>query len=174
MGETAWLFAASSGANAIGTAAQTYSQSQAIKAQGRFQKNQLEFNASVAELQAEDAITRGNKEALNKRKQSKQVIGSQRAALAAQGIEVNADTASQIQEDTAGLAAEDIITIKNNAWREAWGYRVQAQDLRTQAAMAKSAARFNQTQTILTGGLQFARDVSGGVKDYHSYKNATK
>lgn len=166
MGMVGGLFAASTAANAIGTATSAYSQSQAIKSQANYTKNQLQFNAQVAELQSADAIKRGDKEASNKKKQVKQVIGSQRAALAAQGIEVNADTAALIQQDTNMLGAEDIKTIKNNAWREAWGYKVQASDLNAQANFSAVAGKFNSTQTLLTGGLQFARDVSSGAYSY--------
>lgn len=170
MGLTGGLFAASTAANALGTATTAYSQSQAQKAQGNYEKNQLQFNAQVSDLQANDAINRGNKAAADKKRETKQVIGAQRAALAAQGIEVNSDTASQIQQDTAGLGAEDVTTIKNNAWREAWGYRVQALDYTSKANFAQISSKFNASQTLLTGGLQFARDVSSGTLAYNTYK----
>jgi len=166
MGLTGGLFAVSSLASAGGSLASSIQQSQAIRQQGNYQKNQLQFNAQVAELQANDATNRGNKEVSTKKKQAKQIIGSQRAALAAQGIEVNEDTSSLIQQDTAGLAAEDISTIKNNAWKEAWGYRVQALDYNSQAGFAQISSKFNANQTMLTGGLQFARDVSGGAMSW--------
>jgi hypothetical protein len=145
-------------------------QASAQKAQGKYQQQQLNFNSSVSELQATDAINRGNQEALAKRKQTKQVIGSQRAALAAQGIDVNNDTSVTIQQDTAALGAEDVMTIKNNAWREAWGYKVQAQDYQSQGEFARISANSNAKQTLLTGGLQAARDVIGGYSDYKKVK----
>lgn len=178
MGMVGGLFAASTAANAMSSASTAYSQSQAIKMQGNYQKNQLQFNAQVAGLQADDAISRGNKAAANKKRETKQIIGKQRAALAAQGIEVNSDTALLIQEDTAGLGAEDVQTIKNNAWREAFGYKVQATDYTGQAAFAQISSGFNARQTMLTGGLQFAKDVSSGAmtwaKEGDSLKSAWK
>lgn len=172
MGLVGGLIAASTALNAVNSATSAYSQSRAMKMQGQYQENQLNFNSKLAELQAEDATIRGNKEADIKRKQTKQVIASQRAALAAQGIEVNEDTALQIQQDTAGLGAEDVQTIKNNAWREAWGYKVQALDYSGQAKYAKNSAKFNSRQTILTGGLSFARDVTSGALAYQKYKES--
>lgn len=171
MGLMGGLFAASTAVSAISSASSAYSQSKAIKAQGNYEKNQMQFNAQVADLQATDAVNRGKSDAEIKKKQTKQIIGSQRAALAAQGIEVNSDTSSLIQQDTAGLGAEDIETIKNNAWREAWGYRVQASTYNSKAGFASVSSKFNANQTLLTGGLQFARDVSGGAMDYYKYKN---
>jgi len=170
MGITGGLFALSTGANAIGTAANTYSQYQAQKAQGKYEQNQLNFNAEIARLQASDAVVRGEKDVATKKRQTRQVIGAQRAALAAQGLDVNSDTSDLIQQDTAGLGAEDVTTIRNNAWREAWGYRVQAQDYASQARFSGISSKFKQNQTLLTGGLQFARDVGGGAMDYYKYK----
>lgn len=174
MGEVGALFALSSGANAIGDLSTGYSQSQAIKMQGKFEQNQLNFNREIAELQASDAIVRGKKDVASKKRETRQVIGAQRAALAAQGVEVNEDTASLIQEDTAGLGAEDVETIKNNAWREAWGYRVQALDYGSQAKFSGISSKFNSTQTLLTGGLKAAREVGSGALDYYKYKKAVK
>lgn len=164
-------FGAMTGANALNSATTAYSQSQAIKTQGNYQKNQLQFNAQIADLQAQDAIRRGDKEVKNKKIQTKQMIGTQRAALAAQGIEVNDDSALLIQEDTAGLGAEDAASIKSAAWREAWGYKVQNVDYTGQANMAQISSGFNARQTLLTGGLQFARDVGSGAMSYAKNKS---
>ena len=172
MGLVASLIAAATVVKGTNTITSAYSQSRAIKMQGEYQKNQLNFNSQLADLQAQDATNRGVKEADVKRKQTKQIIASQRAALAAQGVDVNQDTALQIQEDTAGLGAEDVQTIKNNAWREAWGYKVQALDYSSQAKYASNTANFNSRQTILTGGLSFARDVTSGMLAYKKYKES--
>lgn len=148
----------------------SYQQGQAIKAQGKYEQNQLNFNADIAELQASDAIKRGEKDVATKKRQTRQVIGSQRAALAAQGLDVNSDTSDLIQQDTAGLGAEDVTTIRNNAWREAWGYRVNALDSRSQAKFAGISSRFKKQQTYLTGGLQAARDITSGYLSHKEYK----
>lgn len=166
MGMVGGLMALNTGANAIGTATSTYSQAKAIKTQSKYEQQQANFNAEVADLQAQEAINRGNREASLKRKETKRLIGDQRAALAAQGIDVNTDTAAIIQQDTAGVGAEDVETIKNNAWKEAWGYQVQSQEYRSQAEFARISGKYKRSQTIATGGLQFARDISGGALDF--------
>lgn len=174
MGDTAGLMAASqgisTGANAFSSLSTSYLESQAIREQGNYQKNQLQFNAQVARLQSEDAKLRGEKEASKKKKETKQMIGAQRAALAAQGIEINEDTALLIQEDTAGIGAQDVATIRNNAWREAWGYDVQALDYTGQANMAQTASKFKAKQTMLTGGLQAAREIGAGAERIYKAK----
>lgn len=151
----------------MSTAANTYAQSQALEAQGNFQKTMFDFNASMADLQGKDAIERGDKAAGAVRKRAKQVVGSQRAALAAQGVEVNADSAADVQADTKAIATEDALTIQNNAWREAWGYKVSANDMRLQGWMGQHAASGAARNTLYSGSMQTA---SYGLQGYSSYK----
>lgn len=134
--------------------ATSLSQSAAERAQGDYQKQQFDTNARLAELQGEYAISQGEQAAQALSSQSKKLIGSQRAAFAAQGIEVSTGSAADIQVETAGQAALDVSTIRNNAWREAWGYRVQAQGYRAEGQQRKLASEFSANQTLLTGGLR--------------------
>jgi len=143
-----------------------YSQANALKMQGDYQKSQYEQNARIAEIQEKDAIARGDREALAVKKKVKGVIGAQRAAMAAQGIEINDDSALDIQADTAAAGAEDVLTVKNNAWREAWGYKVQASNYNAQGSFAQMASKNQAKNTLLTGGLQA---VSSGLQGYKSY-----
>jgi hypothetical protein len=63
----------------------------------------------------------------------------------------------------------DALTIRNNAAREAWGYRVQATNYRQSASLTKMAAK-NQASsirnqgwtTLLTSGLQIGASMYGG------------
>lgn len=153
------LMMATQAASAVGGLATSYAQSKAQSSQGSFVQQQYESNRQIAEIQSQDAIRRGEKDASDHRKRVRRLIGAQRAALAAQGIEVNDDSALDIQLDTAGEGAMDELTIKNNAWRESWGYRVQANDYAMRGAMAASAARNESRNTLLTGGLTFARNL---------------
>lgn len=150
MGVTGALFAAQT----VLTGVSTYSQSRGIKAQGEYQAQQAAQNANLATLQSEDAITRGKRDVSAHKQQVRKLIGSQRAALAAQGVDVNYGSALDVQEDTAALGALDELTISNNAWRESFGYRVQATDYGFQGQFAKLAARNEARNTLLTGGAQ--------------------
>jgi hypothetical protein len=153
------------GIGAISLAA-AYQQSETMKAQGDFQRQQFETNARLAEMQAQDTIKRGDEDAAAYKKQVKQVIGSQRAAMAAQGIELDSGSALDIQEETAGIGALDALTIKNNAWREAWGYRMQASSMAGQGAMAQIGARNDARNTMLTGGMNAANFYVRGLASY--------
>lgn len=141
-------------------------QSQALEAQGKYQKQQAETNARLAEMQAEDSIKRGDKAAGRYKASVSQAIGKQRAALAAQGIDVNSGSASEVQAETARIGTEDVMTIKNNAWREAWGFKVSALNSRSEGAMAELAGKNAADATLLSGGLAALGHVAKGGYEF--------
>lgn len=125
-----------------------------------------DFNAKVAELQAEDAITRGVEEQQRFRARVRSTIGAQRVGFAASNIDVNYGSAVDVQADAARLGELDVLTIAGNAAREAWGFKMQAEDLRRRGQLAREegvafaeAGRVNQTtsrwnaaSTLITSG----------------------
>lgn len=147
----------------VANAYQSFSQSQAEKDAGRQVRSAYEFNAKMADLQAEDAVARGKEASDKSRRDTKRLIGAQRAAAAASGIEVDSGSALDLQLDAAGFGAMDALTIKNNAAREALGYKAQALDYRSRGAMAEANAKTAAAGTLLTGGIR-AFDI--GLRQY--------
>lgn len=129
-------------------------QSKALEAQGQFQQKSYDFNSKLADLQATDALKRGETDATNYKKGIVKTIGAQRASMAAQGIELDSGSALEIQQDTAHIGEQDAMTIRNNAAREAWGYKVQALDYTTKGQFAASSSQFQASSTMLTGNLE--------------------
>jgi len=156
------LLLASVGFQVASGLSSSISESSAIKSQGEFQAGQFEFQARLAELQAKSAETRGRDESDEALTKAKLLIGRQRAKLAAQGIEIDSGSALDIQLETAELGAVDSLTIRNNAFREASGYRIQAIDFRNRAAFSRIAASTGARNTLLTGGLTAASDLTRG------------
>lgn len=146
----------------------------AAQAQGEFQKQQYDFNASLADRQAAGAIARGDKQAARLKQGAKKLIGSQRVALAAQGVDVNSGSAADIQEETQVLSDMDALEIKNNAWREAWGFRVQASDMRSAGQYAKLAGDNKKSNSLLTGGLKFLSGVGRGAAEMGAFDSTPK
>lgn len=101
---------------------------------------------------ANDSIARGNIEADTYRQKVAGLIGTQRAAQAANGGVVDNDTNALLQQDTAQFGELDALTISNNAAREAYGYRVQA-----------NAANENAARTVQAGKNAFTSSLLGGV-----------
>ena len=139
-------------------------QSQARKKQGAAEETAYVYNAVIAEQQAQDAIARGEQAEGIQRINVKRLIGAQRAAYGAQGVEVDSGSALDVQKDTAAMGELDAIIIRNNAAREAWGYRAQAQDLLYRGRLAKTAASAEAGQTLLAGGLKAYQIYSAGKK----------
>jgi len=157
--------------SAMSTLSTAYTSAQATKSAGEYQQQIAESNSRLANIQAQDAIVRGEAEAKKAKEAAKRLIGSQRAALAAQGLSLEEDDALFIQQDTAELGALDAWDIKNNAWREAWGYRVEANRYTTQGQFAKITSTAKARNTLLTGGLQATRDIAYGVYLNENKKN---
>lgn len=129
--------------------------------QGVTGKNQRDYaatlydaNAGIARLQAEDAITRGRQDENMSRIATKGLIGRQRAAMGAQGIDIGRDSAMDVQEDAAAMGELEALTIRNNAAREAWGYRVQAANLGSNASLQRKAGRTQLYGSITTAGIR--------------------
>ena len=149
-----------------------YQQNQAGRAarrQGEYQGDIFDLNAADAERQAEDATARGREAESRHRVGVKQLIGSQRAGLAASGVDIGTGSARDVQEEAAYLGELDALTIRNNAKREALGYRTQAANLRAEGMMARRAGRNQQKAanqaavgTLLTTGVQ----AYGGWRQY--------
>lgn len=135
----------------------------AANEQGKYQQKVANVNAGISERAAADAILRGSLEADEQRKQTQQVIGSQRVAFAANGIDVNTGTAGQIQNDSAALGELDALTIANNAAREAYGYQVQAMDQRQQGKLARYSGKMEMIGSILGGAEKAAAFAAGGA-----------
>jgi hypothetical protein len=125
---------------------------------GKAQKKLADYNAQVAEYQAADALARGRQAETRLRTDVKGVIGEQRAAFAASGVDINDidSTAVNVQANTAALGEMDALAIRLNAAREAWGFKSQAADYRYTGKLAKMQGTSAAIGTILTGGAQLA------------------
>jgi hypothetical protein len=145
---------------------QSAQQAESMRMLGEHQKGQFELNAQIGELQARDAKMRGDRNEILSRNRTKQTLGSQRAALAASGIDVNSGSAADIQKETTDFGAEDVITIRNNAWREAWGFKVQANNDIGRGQAAMFGANNDANNTILTGRMNAFSAATGSVRDY--------
>lgn len=124
--------------------------------QADYQEQVAKNNAITQERMAKDAEARGRIEEANHRLKVAQMKSSQRARQGATGAEVNTGSAALLQQDTAEMGELDALTIRSNARRESWGYRVGATNSRAQGKLDKMRGRSNAAGTLLTGGSQVA------------------
>jgi hypothetical protein len=142
-------------------------QGEAQKRAAESQAQLLDFNANVAELQAKDAVERGAEEESRFRSSVRGMIGAQRAGIAAGNVDVGFGSAVDVQADASHLGELDALTIRTNAAREAWGFKVEAMDTRKRAEItrkegvmlekagrtAQSSHRIDAIGGLATGGL---------------------
>lgn len=134
------LAVASTGAQAVGQVkAGKAAKSAGVKQQqaANSQADLQDWNASVADLQAVDAVERGAEEESRYRTQIRGAIATQRTNIAAGNVDVGFGSAVDVQGDAAYVGELDALTLRTNAAREAWGYQVQATDLRKRAEIAR-------------------------------------
>jgi hypothetical protein len=109
------------------------------------------MNQSLLELQARDAIQRGELESYRVLHMAREMVGKQRVGYAKGGVRVDTGSAAQVQEATATLGALDAATIQSNAIREAFGFKVRAIHSRLESRMAQNRALQEGSQSILQG-----------------------
>jgi len=127
---------------------------------------QQEFNATVADAQGRDAIARGEAEAAQLRDQVRGLVGSQRSGYAGQGVVVDSGSAADVQADAKTLGEADVLTIRTNAQRAAWGFNVEAENARRNAAIARKGGviALKEGQAAQTAGyLGAATTIIGGT-----------
>jgi hypothetical protein len=123
---------------------------------------QLEdYNAQVAEGQAQDAELRGQTDAQRQGQETRRVIGSQRAGFAGANVDVSVGSAVDVQADAAFLGELDVQTIEENARREALGFRQEGERAKRRGRYARmtgqaaqTASRFGAAGSILSGAAQ--------------------
>lgn len=112
--------------------------------EGRAAERDALAKKQEAEMAARDAMARGVQEAGRARTATSQLIGEQRVAYAASGVDPTQGTAAKTQADTRMVGELEALLVENNATREAWG-------LRRQAAAHGEQAKAYRTRTILGG-----------------------
>jgi hypothetical protein len=117
---------------------------------GNDQKQTDEYNASVEDALAQDALTRGQLDEQKLRAQIRGTIGRQRAGFAGQGVDVGVGSAVDAQADAGYLGELDAQTVRANAAREAFGHTVNATNFRNAGQVAQTTSRFGAADTALT------------------------
>lgn len=143
------------GAGAASSAIGAYSGAKSSKSSLNFQAGMADTNAKsimdmalinqqMAEGSAQQTLLTGQREVQRSQIATANLKGSQRASMAANGIDLGEGTANQVLTSTDVLGEVDANTLQANAVRSAWGYRLQGQAefnrSRTQADNSRSQA----------------------------------
>lgn len=159
-------------AGALSAMKQGEAQSDALKSQAQAQQ----YNAAVAENNAQTAEAQGNANEEAQRRKARMVMGAQRAGIAESGIG-NEGTGSDLVQQSAANAEMDALNIRYGAQLQAVGFRnnakldnYQADDLKSQAKSAITASYLNAGAAVLSGtgkymsGQASVANANAGVK----------
>lgn len=130
------LSAFGGGMSATAAYSSAKNQQAALTAQAQVDMN----NAQLADWQGEDSIARGENAANVAMMRGGQIKGQQRAAMGANGVDLGGGSAQNVLTGTDYMTSVDATTLRNNAAREAWGYRMTATNDRNQATAARNAS----------------------------------
>lgn len=138
------------GLMAAGTAAQMYAQQQG----GEASAATLRAQAESERAQAADALQRGAGEAGRVRTAGSQLIGENKVALAASGVDVQSGSAVDALTGVRQANEMDVQTVRSNAARAAWGHTSQATLLDAEAENVEEQAKLAMVGTFLGGAAQ--------------------
>jgi ribosomal protein S13 len=124
-----------------GLKAFTDMQNASLDAAADYQNEQAKANALLAKYQSEDAARRGELEIEEINRQTSQITGAGRTALAAGNIALGSGTPMTWEMDVAAQGARDIEMSRYNTAMEQWGYGIQGQNYRSQGRYAKWSAK---------------------------------
>jgi hypothetical protein len=155
------------GVQAVNQYSSSRREAAAMRAQAEYNRKISEINESYTMAKSDDAIRRGEQEVESHRSKVRQLVGSQKAALAASGVDISSGSAAQIVDQSERLGELDAITLKNNAWREAYGYKVEAKNIRIQGMMGQATAATQARNTLVSGGLNAVTTLGKGVYDFY-------
>ena len=163
------------GISGIMGASGQYAQGKAEEQAYKHQAAVNEQNAKLAQVSADDARRSAMIEEEKSGKQFEQLMGTQRATIAANGLDLSSDTMSTLLQDTIREGVEEATWIRHQGMMKKWGFQnEQYQHLRdadmNRAAgkNARKAGKMNALGTLLSTAANMAmtgyqmRGTSGG------------
>lgn len=160
------MMGASMAMSALGSIGTAYSQANAMKAKGVYDQTVADTNAKISDLESTQTIAAGDISASRKELETQQKVGAMRAVAGGSGIDVSNGSSLLERISTKAVGTIDEQTIRNNAARQAWGFKTQAIMDTYQGQFARMTASNEATQTLLSGGLQA---VEGPTNIYANY-----
>ena len=162
------LMAAGTVSGAVGA----YNTAKGQKAALEYQAAVAANNQKIANYQADIELQNGALEEQASELKTAALKGDQRAALAANGIDLGTGSASEILATTEFMGKRDALTIRDNAARRAWALREQGKGYGSEAAMDRATSSAidpwaSATSSLLSG----AGKVSASWYQYNKAKN---
>ena len=162
------LMAAGVASNAVGA----YKTAQGQKAALDYQSAVAENNQKIADYQAQIALQNGAIEEQASELKTASLKGDQRAALAANGVDLGVGSAAEIIATTEAMGKRDALTIRDNASRQAWALQEQGKGYASEAAMdAATSAAISPWASAASSLLSGAGSVASSYYRYNTSIN---
>jgi hypothetical protein len=139
------------------------SQASMIREQSRLTDQLNEMNAQFLDLDAFEAEKYSRQVAAQNETENTHILGSQRAALAGEGVDVNSGTAKDIQNESRLNGFLNTLDIVQQGRAKALGIRREARNMRLQSFMGDIEAQ-GRAVAATTQGISSA--VQSGAKAY--------
>ena len=131
-------------------------------------------NQKIAKYQANLALQNGEVAEQTQRLKTAGLMGDQRAALAANGVDLGEGSATEILATTKFMGERDALTIRDNASRQAWAYENQAAGYASDAAATSATSdAISPTMAGVSSLLSGAGQVAGAWYGYNKSVNGT-
>lgn len=163
---------AAAGSAVVG-AYSSYESGQSQKDAARYQAAVARNNQIYAEQYAQAEIAKGQRMEDMKRTETAQREGAVKVAAAASGLDVDSGSPLRLQEDTARLGEFDALTIRSNAQRAAYGYRVQGSNYAAQAQLDDMSAENASRMGALGAWSSIIGGASSVSSKWAGYQQAT-
>ena len=122
-------------------------------ARAEYDEEVAERNAKVNKIQAQQALIRGERDAVRVGREFSQLVGRQRATFASQGFDVSVGDPVRITEETLAVGREEQFLVQYNAQLDAWA----ATEAAVGAIQAGRTSRFNANIAMASGIVGGAR-----------------
>lgn len=158
MGAPALLIAA-----AVVQAVGSVQQGKMAAAQGRAQMDAANYNARMKEIEAGITREQANAREEQQRRQARQVLGKQRAAVAQAGIGMGG-SALDIMEQSAALAELDALTIRYEGDLKARGLLAEAEFDKYSGQVAMAMGKAQKKAAYVSAGASLLSGAAGAYK----------
>jgi hypothetical protein len=157
-------------ASAVMQGIQAKNAAQAAKQAADYNAQVANNNAIIDAQQRSSTLQQGEAEAHKSMRDQAQMIGAQRAQMAANGIDLTQGSAQDLLASTKFLGGIDVNTIQSNAARQAWGYEVQGMNDKNAATMETwKANSINPSQIgAMAAGQSLLSSIGGAASSYAS------
>jgi hypothetical protein len=168
-GATSAIAITSLAVGAIGAGVSAYGaiqSGQQQQAAANYQAQVAANNAQIATQNANQATAAGNAQAEQSRMKTNAMIGAQMAGQASSGVDVGSGSALDTRTSQKEIGELDVLTIRNNAARQAYGYQTQSMSDTAQSGLDTAQGGFAATAGDISGASSILGGANSAGKNY--------